>query len=463
MVEMIDTEKKGTLVFGLGRSGLAVLERLIGDERAHPLWVIEEKEIPVELLDRFEPLGVRFVKKADSLDSFVHLGTVIVSPGVNAREKRFDVLRQVGVEILSELEFAWRQLPAGVRVVAVTGTNGKSTTCTLIHHLLVSAGRKALLAGNIGIPLSTELVGMSAMEIAVLEVSSFQLEEIRQFRPDIGLILNLTPDHLDRYPDEDSYYTAKLDGFRYQRSGDHLIVNADDARLRDLLYRSDEGGARVIPFSRQRKLKDGVFINGSRITVNLDGRSELISLAEMKLKGVHNIENAMAAVLAVTLLGLEKGDVEKGLASFKGLTHRMETVGQLNGIEFINDSKATNVDAAEKSLMGFPYPVVLILGGKDKGGDFRQLLPQIEKNCAMVLTIGQASHEIAHQLTGSRVSMLKVNNLAEAVKVGAEAIRDAGGTGTVLLSPACASFDMFRNFEDRGDQFRLAVREYIGG
>ena len=454
---------KGTLVFGLGRSGMSVLDRLIDNKEAFPLCVVEEKGVAAEIRGRYEALGVRFFEQAGSLESFVHLKTVVVSPGVNAREDRFDVLRQSGLDIISELEFAWRQLAQNVKVVAVTGTNGKSTTCTLIDHLLNCSGRKSLLAGNIGIPLTAELAAAEGVDFAVLEVSSFQLEEIHSFRPDIGLILNLTPDHLDRYPDEESYYQVKMDGFRNQRHPDFLIVNADDARLRDLMYRPDEGNGRVLAFSRQRKLKEGAWVSGNRITLLLDGEEMQVSISELKLKGVHNIENAMAAVLAVRLLGLEKGEIEAGLASFQGLTHRVENVGMAEGIEFINDSKATNVDATEKSLMGFPFPVALILGGKDKGGDFRRLMPLIEDHCAMVILIGQASQEIARQLSGSRVSMHRVDDLYEAVSAGAEAIRDAGGNGTVLLSPACASFDMFRNFEDRGEQFRRAVREYLDG
>jgi len=463
MAEIIDPGQKGTLIFGLGRSGISVLEHLVHEKGAHPLCVIEEKTIPTGLIERFEPMGVHFVTKGDSLDSFSQFKTMVVSPGVNAKEKRFDVLRQAGVAIMSELEFAWRQIPPGVQVVAVTGTNGKSTTCSLIHHLLLTAGCKSVLAGNIGIPLTAELAGVKDADVVVLEVSSFQLEEISQFRPHIGLILNLTPDHLDRYPDEDAYYQAKLDGFRYQCSGDHLIVNADDERLRDLMFRPDEGNARVKAFSRLCKLKEGAYINGSRVQVNLDGRSEQISMAEIKLKGVHNIENMLAAILTVMLLDLKKNDIEKGLKTFVGLTHRVECVGNQNGIEFINDSKATNIDATEKSLLGFPFPVALILGGKDKGGDFRRLKPLIEERCAIMILIGQASQEISRQLAGSRVSVLGVSDLKTAVKAGAEAIKDAGGTGTVLLSPACASFDMFKNFEDRGEQFRSAVEEYLIG
>lgn len=459
----IQTEQKGTIVFGLGRSGLSVLEHLVAVPEAYPIWVIEEKNIPPELVNRFQSQDVRFVGACDSLQDFVHARRMIVSPGVNAREERFDVLRQAGLEIMSELEYAWRLLPSGVKVVAVTGTNGKSTTSSLIQHLLVNAGLKSLLAGNIGIPLTTELAGMKDIEVVVLEVSSFQFEEIHRFRPDIGLILNLTPDHLDRYPDEESYYQAKLDGFRNQRSGDHLIVNFDDPRLKDLLYRPDGDNAKVTAFSRLSKLKEGAFVSNSHVTVNLAERSERISLAEMKLPGVHNIENAMAAILAVMLLGLDKKDIEAGLASFTGLTHRVECVGRQRGVVFINDSKATNVDATEKSLLGFPFPVALILGGKDKGGDFKRLKPLIEKNCALVMLIGQAGDEIARQLVGCRVSLLRVRDLAEAVRAGAEAVTDAGGEGTVLLSPACASYDMFKNFEDRGDRFRAVVEEYLGG
>ncbi len=463
MAEKVDIQKKGTLVFGLGRSGLSVLDHLLGMRDAGPVWVVEENAVLPEIQARFEAEGVHFAGKSAALEGFVNMKTVVVSPGVNARERRFDVLRNAGVEIISELEYAWRLLPPGVKVVAVTGTNGKSTTTSLIHHLLTEAGKKALLAGNIGIPLTTEIVGMKEDGIVVLEVSSFQFEEIRSFRPDIGLILNLTPDHLDRYPDLESYYQAKLDGFRNQRRGDCLIVNHDDMRLRGLADRPEGDGARVVAFSRAGRPKEGASLKQDKVTVELCDVTEEISLSGMMLKGVHNIENAMAAILAVELLGLRKEEIEKGLASFRGLTHRVECVGTRGGVEFINDSKATNIDATEKSLEGFPYPVVLILGGKDKGGDFRRLRPLIEKHCLLVMLIGQASDAIASQLSGSKVPMLRVVDLTVAVRKGAEILEMENDRGTVLLSPACASFDMFRNFEDRGEQFRTAVKEYLGG
>ena len=451
------------MVFGLGRSGLSVLEHLAGSRTTGPIWVVEENAVAPDIRKRFEALGVHFAGKSAGLESFVHMNTLVVSPGVNARESRFDLLRRAGVEIISELEYAWRLLPPGVKVVAVTGTNGKSTTTSLIHHLLVQAGRKAVLAGNIGVPLTQELSSMKPTDTVVLEVSSFQLEEIRSFRPDIGLILNLTPDHLDRYPDLESYYRAKLDGFRNQGRDDCLIVNGDDERLKGMMHREDAKAARVLAFSRTSRPGTGASLKEGKVEVRLRSKEEEISLSETRLKGVHNVENAMAAILAVELLGLEKDEIERGLATFQGLAHRVERVGFEGGIEFINDSKATNVDATEKSLLGFPYPVVLILGGKDKGGEFGRLLPLIDRHCLLVLLIGQASETIARQLSGANVPLRRVKDLATAVREGAEALGGKGKGGTVLLSPACASFDMFKNFEDRGDQFRAAVKEYLGG
>ncbi len=444
-------DRRTVAVLGFGRTGQAVLEFLLQREAGTPLVLFNDSDITdLERRREFEQRGVAFLIGGDRFAELAACGRVIVSPGFDGTVPRFAALRRSGAEVLSEIEFAFRQVRA--RIIAVSGSNGKSTTVSLVQHLLASAGIQSRLAGNIGIPLIAEVGAIENGSLVVLELSSFQLEEIVRFRPEVAVLLNITPDHLDRYPSMAEYAAAKFNLFRNQQPGDWMVLNADDPRLADI---GEKGRGRPLWFSSARALSRGAFSAGGDIVLALEGKPERISLRHNPLRGIHNLENIMAAALACRAVGLDAAGIEAGLASFRGLPHRMETVGSIGGIEFINDSKATNVDAALKSIASIDGDLVVILGGKDKGGDFSALLEPLRQRARQVLLLGQAASLIAGHLAALGERLALVRDLGEAVERGRELLRASGGT--VLLAPACASFDMFDNFEHRGEVFKQEV------
>jgi UDP-N-acetylmuramoylalanine--D-glutamate ligase len=341
--------------------------------------------------------------------------------------------------------------------------------------MLIEDGRRTVLGGNIGNALSEEIaraVSSQQSEVSkglhvdyiVAEISSFQLETIHEFRPKIAAILNITPDHLDRYKGMREYIEAKARIFENQTENDYLVLNADDLLLMEMYGARKDEMPSVCFFSRKKEV-EGIYMKRNEIYINLPGyeskgvsqhaptEKELISIDEIKIKGVHNIENAMAASLVSLLSGCSEEAVIKVLKSFPGLEHRLEIVEEINGVTFINDSKGTNVGAVAKSLEGLEN-VVLIMGGQDKGGDFKVLRDLIEEKVKLLVLIGEAKEKIAHEV-GDAVRTVKAGSLEEAVGIS---MRNASGGDSVLLSPGCASFDMFSDFEDRGRKFKAAVR-----
>ena len=336
-------------------------------------------------------------------------------------------------------------------MIGDSGTNGKSTTTALTAHLLAHAGLKASACGNIGVPLTELIARDSPDHYYVVELSSFQLEGIESFRPWIGALLNLSPDHQDRYPSALAYYQAKCRLFLNQGPADHAILNRDDPEVWGL---ESTIRARVHPFSRGVDLPEGACLKGEEIVVRRQGREiRALPVASLPIFGAHNIENVMTALLITDLCGVPMPKAAQGMRLFRGLPHRLEKVRDLEGVAWFNDSKATNVGAAAKSLLSFPGKVVLILGGKDKGGDFAELVPLIRGRVAAVVLMGQARETIASQI-GDAAPITRVVTMAEAVEA-AHAMAPSGGV--VLLAPACASFDQYANFEERGEDFRRLV------
>ncbi len=445
-------------VIGFGKTGKALLNFLLKKKQFQRLYLYNDVPVSdIEAVKEYERLGVTFLTGAYDFPMLLEMDIVILSPGVNGRGKRFSKIREKGVPVVSEIEYASRFITN--KIIAVTGTNGKSTTVSLIHHILKKCGVKSILAGNIGDPFIAEIQEVSGESVIVLELSSFQLEEIVEFRPHIGLLLNVTPDHLDRYPGVEEYFSAKLEMFKNQGEDDFRILNFNDPLLRE---RSGIPGSGVgFWFSLDCPVNPGAYIDEGYIHFNLPGENKPVSLANNPLKGIHNLENLLAAVLAARLLGLDSNLIERSIADFKGLSHRMEIVDTIDGISYINDSKATNVDATLKSVNSFTGNLVLILGGKDKGGDFTLLEESIKERAFKVLLIGAAAKTIYDQLAGVREKCEFVTDFSEAVEKGFDLLKDGPGSGTVLLAPGCASFDMFRNFEHRGDVFVETVKEFM--
>lgn len=438
-------------VLGFGKTGQAALEFLLANEPLAAVVLFNDGEIADrDRQEAFERRGVRFLVGADKFAELGACQLVIMSPGFDGKTPRFSALRAQGVEVISEIEYAFGRIKA--RIIAVSGSNGKSTTVSLIHHLLLHAGRKSVLGGNIGVPFIAQAGAIGADSIVVLELSSFQLEEIIHFKADVAVLLNITPDHMDRYPSLAAYAAAKYNLFKNQRSGDFMVLNADDPLLQN---EKQLGPGKPLWFSSTRQLPDGAFLEDHSITLNSGTTMERISLRHNPLRGMHNLENIMAAALACRAVGLTTAEMESGLESFQGLPHRMEAAGIVGRVEFINDSKATNVDAALKSIASIEGNLVVILGGKDKGLDFTGLEKILAQKARRILLLGKAAPLIAAQLHGLRKKLLQVRDLNEAVQAGHEILRQEGGV--VLLAPACASFDMFDNFEHRGNVFKQEV------
>ncbi len=447
---MIDLAGKLVVVVGLAHSGGAAC-RLLLKQGASVIGTDQrdERDLGADL-GGLQRDGVILELGGHRAETLLSADLVVVSPGIDLRQALFQQVRGAGIPLIGEVELAYECSEA--TFLGVTGTNGKSTTTALLGAMLKASGLPSLVAGNIGIPLSQVAPGLSADNLVVAELSSFQLEAIERFRPRVGLLLNLAPDHLDRYDRVEDYYRAKARLFENQEPSDFAVVNADDALVREA---ARQVRARTVTFSRRRCLPEGAFLDDERLILSLSGRRETICRwDELKILGVHNLENALAASLAAALLGAPARAIREALVRFQGLEHRLEYVAEIGGVRYFNDSKGTNVGAVVRSLESFTVPLVLIAGGKDKLGDFTPLLPHVQERVKRLILIGQAAGKLRSQLDGA-CPMQEAASLEEAVQRAAAA---ASPGEVVLLSPACASFDMFADFEERGRVFKEAVR-----
>jgi UDP-N-acetylmuramoylalanine--D-glutamate ligase len=358
--------------------------------------------------------------------------------------------RGKGVTIWSEIELAYRFRQG--KLIGITGSNGKTTTTSLVEHILRTAAFPTILAGNIGTPLISCVERMTHDTVTVVELSSFQLELIQEFRTDISVFLNLTPDHLDRHHSIELYGKAKARIFENQREEDFAILNADDPGTTPLA----PARPRVYWFSRKQRAAQGAFLRGDDIVFCTDGKEEVVlKREEVPLPGTHNLENVLAATAAARIAGASAKAIAEGVRSFAGVEHRLEFVREINGVRYYNDSKATNVDATLKALDAFPGRILVILGGKDKGSDYTVLQTPLRERAILALLIGVAADKIESQIFGS-VAIERAGTLDHAVEIASQAARPGD---VVLLAPACASFDQFQNYEHRGRVFKALVHE----
>lgn len=466
-------------VVGLARSGVGAAN-LLADLGAEV--TMTDTKTEEELRDSVAGLNpsVGLALGSHPEDLFVNVDLIVVSPGVPVDIAPLSLARSKGVPIVGELELAYDVATFGsdfplvqplVRddkggFLAVTGTNGKSTTTAMLDFMMKKGGFDTMLGGNIGNALTEEILKViksgGSRDYIVVEVSSFQLETIRDFKPKVAAILNMTPDHLDRYRSLEEYSAAKAGIFKNQRAEDFLILNRDDPGTMKI-YKSvlnQISKPRVFFFSRVEKV-EGLYSSDGMVFCNLPGLpvshcpSPLIRTEEIKIKGVHNLENAMAASAMALLAGCRVEAVIDSLKEFPGLEHRLEFVRELDGVSYFNDSKGTNVDAVIKSLESFSQPVILIAGGRDKAGDFSRLRDSVREKVKALVLIGEAGGKIKKAL-GDITDPITAGDLGSAVHIS----RDRAARGdVVLLSPACASFDMFANFEDRGKRFKQSVME----
>jgi UDP-N-acetylmuramoylalanine--D-glutamate ligase len=440
---------KKAVVIGLQRSGVAAANLLAA--RGWSVTVSDLRPAPEleEFTSKLAP-SVGVALGGHPVGLLEGAGLLVISPGVPLSAPPVKEAMARGVKVIGELELAWRHFHDGPVYYAVTGTNGKSTTVSLLQMMMESSGRRSLLAGNIGVPLCSALEGGGKYDCVVAEVSSFQLETIEDFHPKGSAVLNITADHLDRYGSIEDYRDSKLRIARNQAEDDFIVLNADDPLLRDT-----EGlGPRAYFFSRMKRVR-GVFMRKGTVCFEFspEEAGDLLDASDIRIKGAHNIENAMAASALALLGGCSLEAVRKALREFGGLEHRLEFVRTLDGVSYINDSKGTNVGAVLKSLESFDTPVVLIAGGRDKAGEFHKLLPLVRERARALVLIGEAAPKMEAALSEA-VECLRADTMDDAVEQAGRAAKDGD---VVLLSPACASFDMFRDFEHRGREFKKAV------
>jgi UDP-N-acetylmuramoylalanine--D-glutamate ligase len=442
-------EGRRVAVVGLARSGLAAcrLLRTLGAE------VVASDSKPFEALglevQALEALGVAIVAGGHPIESFSGAELVVASPGVPLTLPVLERVRESGTPIIGELELAWRVMEASF--IAITGTNGKTTTTALAGALLQEGVRPVLVGGNIGRPLSAYALDVPADGLVVAEVSSFQLETVERFHPRVAVLLNITPDHLDRHTTFQAYVDVKAKIFRNQTEADLAVLNADDP-VTEALARTVRAPA--VFFSRRRALTEGLFVQNGWIVAALSGRTTRICpLNEIPLRGGHNVENVLAATACALWAGITASRVRTAIAQFPGVEHRIERVREISGVTYYNDSKGTNVASTIKAIESFAEPVILIAGGRGKGQDFTPLAAAARGKVRRVILIGEDREKIRVAL-GPDISSEDARSMGEAVG-RAQAVARPGEV--VLLSPACASFDMFENFEHRGQVFKAAV------
>ena len=446
---------KTVSVVGLAKSGVAaarLIRRLGGRVLASDSSPLEALSSEARALERE---GCALWTGGHPDEAFRGAELVVVSPGVPLELPALAAVRARGALIIGELELAWRVMEADV--IAITGTNGKTTTTALTGELLRTQVRPVLVGGNIGTPLAEHALEFPGDGIVVAETSSFQLDTVDRFRPRVGAILNITPDHLDRHGTFERYVDAKARMFANQTPTDCAVLNADDPVTAGLGGRAR---GRVIWFSRLTTLTHGVFIYDGWIVAKLNGSTERICpVSEITLRGQHNVENVLAATACALWTGMAPSAIRRGIAAFRGVAHRIERVHDDRGVVYYNDSKGTNVDSTIKALQSFTEPIVLIAGGKGKGQDFAPLAAAARGRVRHAVLIGQDRDRIRAALEPAGVPVEDAESMDEAVRRAREAARVGD---VVLLSPACASFDMFRNFEHRGDVFRAVVRALVG-
>jgi UDP-N-acetylmuramoylalanine--D-glutamate ligase len=434
------------LVVGAARSGVAAAELLA---KRGAIVTLTEARATFDGADRLRAAGVRLEVGGHQSSTFAAADLVVVSPGVPIEQPAFDAVRARGAELIGELELASRWVRGPI--IAITGTKGKSTTTTLIGRMVSATGRHVLVGGNIGVPLSAQVEASTPDTIHVVETSSFQLETTTTFRPWIAVWLNFADDHLDRHPTVDAYASAKARIFANQTAADWAVVNADDD---EVMARASGSNAQRVAFALSGGIPEGFVVDGEWIVKRTaSGTEALVPITAVELTGRHMLHNVLASTAVASLAGVPPAAMTGALRGFHGLPHVMEPAGEVRGVRFVNDSKATNVEAARRSIEGFPRGVVAIVGGKYKGGDLRQLREPLAAAGRAVIAIGEAAPLVRDALSGV-VPVFDAASMGEAVERGYEA---AAPDGVVLLAPACASFDWFRDYAERGDVFKAEV------
>ncbi len=437
-------------ILGGGESGVGAA--LLAQKHGYQTLVSDSSELKKVFADELRSAKIDFEEGSHDRILEFNPDIVVKSPGIPGSAKVVQELMEKGAELVSEIEFAYRHTKA--YLLGVTGSNGKTTTSYLLYHIMKKAKLNVGLAGNVGKSFARQLA-TEHHDYYVLEISSFQLDDIHQLRLQVAILLNITPDHLDRYENSlELYANAKLRIAENSLPEDHLIFNADDEVVKEALQRKPTN-AQKIPFSLTKESAEGAYINNEQLIINHQNQSFNMSIHDLALQGKHNLYNSMAAGIATRILDLRKELIRESLSDFQNVEHRLETVASVHGIEFINDSKATNVNSTWYALESLSKPVVWIVGGVDKGNDYSELLPLVQEKVKAIICLGKDNKKIIDAFKDT-IKLIEESTSAE------DAVRKAYEIGTkgdvVLLSPACASFDLFENYEDRGHKFKRAVK-----
>ena len=441
---------KRLAILGGGESGVGAA--ILGKQKGFEVFVSDKGEISKKYIEVLLNNAIEFEEKQHTESKILNADIVVKSPGIADTVPLVIKLKDKCIQVISEIEFASKYTDA--TIVGITGSNGKTTTTLLLHHILKGAGLNVGVAGNIGDSFAQQ-VANEKYDNYVLELSSFQLDGVKGFNSHIAILTNITPDHLDRYEyDFEKYIASKFRVTENQKETDYLIYDADDEAISNWLKKNNTR-AKLVPFSLQKELEYGAFLKNNIITININKYTLTMPISTLTVKGKHNVKNAMAATMAAQLLRVRKESIKESLSSFEGAEHRLENVAKIYGVEYINDSKATNVNATFYALECMDKQTVWIVGGVDKGNDYNDLLPLVREKVKAIVCLGLDNDKIKNIFGNVVDIVVETAGAEEAVKV-ARKLSEKGDA--VLLSPACASFDLFENYEDRGRQFKTAVR-----
>ncbi|WP_299528768.1 UDP-N-acetylmuramoyl-L-alanine--D-glutamate ligase [uncultured Lutibacter sp.] len=439
------------VILGAGESGVGTA--ILGKQKGYDVFVSDKGIITEKYKKVLLNNNISFEEGKHTEAEIFDADVVMKSPGIPDTVSLIIALREKGISVISEIEFA-SKYTNGV-IVGITGSNGKTTTTMLVNHILKKAGLNVSMGGNIGKSFAQQ-VAETKTDIHVLELSSFQLDGIQNFVPHIAIITNITPDHLDRYDYKfENYINSKFRVTENQTESDFLIYDFDDEVILNWL-KNNKVKATLLPFSIEKELEQGVYLKDEQIIMKYKTEQKIMEISTLALKGKHNTKNAMAAAMAASLLKVRKDTIRESLEDFEGAEHRLESVLKINGVQYINDSKATNVNATFYALDCMQSPTVWIVGGVDKGNDYLDLMPLVREKVKAIICLGVDNHKIVNTFYNVVDLIVETAGAEEAVKV---AYKIAEKGDTVLLSPACASFDLFENYEDRGNKFKQAVRE----
>ena len=438
------------VILGGGESGTGAA--ILGKQKGWEVFLSDKSSLKEVYKKELDAKGIRWEEGQHTESEILSADCIIKSPGIPHKVPIVQQAKAKGIEIISEIEFASRYTDA--KIIAITGSNGKTTTTTLVYHLLKEAGLSVAVGGNIGYSFA-RLVAQEPKEYYVLEISSFQLDDITSFHPHIALLLNITPDHLDRYNYEfQNYIDAKMRITEFQQAADFLIYDADDPVTAQEIGKG-QVSAQLLPFSLEKTFERGAWsLDEKNMYVNVNQNIFEMSTKDLTIKGKHNLKNAMGATMVAKLLNVRNENIRNSLMTFQGVPHRLEFVREVEGVRYINDSKATNVNSVYYALDSMEEGLVWIVGGQDKGNDYTPLIPYVSKKVKAIVCLGLDNQKIIQTFQSIVPTIIETHSMEDAVQVGRGLSQEGD---TVLLSPACASFDLFQSYEDRGNQFKHYV------